>query len=439
MAFFWEDYPDMQELDGNRFLTFNIAVRVNQIEAGRDQDLGVDETAFHTPEAVRKLRDAFERGMPGGKVTWALSHQAFEDPRDNYKAIREIILDYRDRFGDDVTLFLGGFFPNMYNSREQVNVDIHDGLAMASAMVGGGFRPESIVAGFLAAENQRYLAEEEGVHVCQGNIWSQYAVDNGDGEGAIQYPYFPSREHFCKPAQGPADFIDCVNLDGWTCDFVSARRSGCTDHYNSRMGVGPIETFYQDRFFPPEVGLREMLATTAAHFDTGFSLNGFAWVTVLWETSLTLSGGDRTEYLVAWLEEMRRRWPEVVSATQGEFGLAWRRHFADNGPIDYRFVQRGTGIFGSEENLEVRWFMNRDFRLALMRDWQAGGPEEIFDFTRYDLPAEEPQDLSRNWSLMNRINQKGTRPQDVPTPMSALDDDDRALILRRYPELEGIG
>ncbi len=43
----------------------------------------------------------------------------------------------------------------------------------------------------------------------------------GDGDGSICYPYYPSREHFCKPAQADSDFIDCVNLDGWTCDFLT--------------------------------------------------------------------------------------------------------------------------------------------------------------------------------------------------------------------------
>ena len=99
---------------------------------------------------------------------------------------------------------------------------------MVSAMVGGGYRPRSVLAGYLAAENQRFLAEKEGIHVCQGNIWSQYGIDNGDGDGSICYPYYPSREHFCKPAQAAGDFIDCVNLDGWTCDFVDARRHGVT-------------------------------------------------------------------------------------------------------------------------------------------------------------------------------------------------------------------
>ncbi|MEI7460356.1 MAG: DUF3864 domain-containing protein [Pirellula sp.] len=61
-------------------------------------------------------------------------------------------------------------------------------------------------------------------------------------------------------------------------------------------------------------------------------------------------------------------------------------------------------------------------------------------FTRYDLPASEPADpgpgqQTRNWSLMNRINQKGTRPQDVPVAISELADEDRALIRRHYPEL----
>jgi len=32
--------------------------------------------------------------------------------------------------------------------------------------------------------------------------------------------------------------------------------------------------------------------------------------------------------------------------------------------VDYRFVQRGTGIGGSDADKEIRWFMNRDFRLC---------------------------------------------------------------------------
>ena len=62
------------------------------------------------------------------------------------------------------------------------------------------------------------------------------------------------------------------------------------------------------------------------------------------------------------------------------------------------------------------------------------------DFTRNDLPAGEPPDPapgghSRNWSLINRINQKGLRPQDKPVPLSALRAEEKALIQRHYPEL----
>lgn len=100
----------------------------------------------------------------------------------------------------------------------------HGLLGLVSGMVGDRYRPQCLVAGFMDAENQRLLAVEEGIHVCQGQIWSQHGIDNGDGDGGICYPYYPSREHYLKPAQGAADFVDCVCLDGWTCDFLSARR-----------------------------------------------------------------------------------------------------------------------------------------------------------------------------------------------------------------------
>jgi hypothetical protein len=75
-----------------------------------------------------------------------------------------------------------------------------------------------------------------------------------------------------------------------------------------------------------------------------------------------------------------------------------------------------------------------------LRDWKNNGPEQVIDFTRYDLTAKEPADPepgnhSRNWSIMNRINQKGTRPQDRPVALRDLAEDDQALIRRRHPEL----
>jgi hypothetical protein len=367
-------------------------------------------------------------------MTWAFSWRALFDDRENYRRIREIIPGFHEKYGDDVTFIPGAYFANAYNTRDEVNKDLHDGLARVSEIMGGGFRPKSVIAGFLAAANQKYLAEKEGIRVCQGNIWSQYAVDNQDGEGSISYPYYPSTEHFCKPAQSAGDFIDCVNLDGWTCDFLAARRQGqdWAASQRSRMGVGPIETI---EWFGPEVGLAQMVQTTAAHFDAGFALNGWAWVTNCWEISLVPQIGH-LEVLTRWSKRIRERWPSAECLTLGDFGSAFRAQYPNNENLRYRFVQRGTGIGGSEVPLEIRWFMCREFRLALLRSWREKGPERVIDFTRYDLPAREPQDMTRSWSLMGRINQKRTRPQDEPVPFGSLAPDERALILKWFPELK---
>ena len=420
---------EKRTLLNNRFLTFATVIRVNQIEASRGQNLGQDETALHTPEAVAAFRSAFARGWPDGRITWALSWLALRADSAQYKAIRKLVAEYHARFGDDVTFIPGGYFANAYSTREQVNKDLHEGLALAAAIVGGGYRPKSVIAGFLAAENQRFLAENEGIHVCQGNIWSQYGVDNQDGDGSICYPYYPSKEHFCKPAQAPEDFIDCVNLDGWTCDFLAAQRAAFAGGFNSRMGVGPIETIHGHGL---EKGLREMLHTTAIHFDKGFELNGFAWVTNIWEIVIGPEG------LADWLSAVRQRWPGTRCITHGEFGLLWREHFKDNTPLDYRFVERGSGIGGSDADKGIRWLMNREFRLALLRNWKNGGPEQVIDFTRYDLPAQEPRGLTRSWSLMGLINQKQTRPQDRPVSMRELPLEDQERIVGKYPELSSL-
>ncbi|MCE2960701.1 MAG: DUF3863 domain-containing protein [Akkermansiaceae bacterium] len=438
------------ELMGGRFLTLNTIVRVKQIEVTRDTSHGPDESEIHTPAEARIFREAIDKAWPGAKITWAFSWLALHDERQSYRELRELVVTYQKKFGDEITFIPGAYFSNMYNSREQVNRDLHEGLKRVSEIVGGGYRPKSVVAGFLSADNLKYLAEVEGIHVCQGNIWSQYAVDNGDGEGSICYPYYPSREHFCKPAQSEKDLIDCVNLDGWTVDFLAARIAGSKkvndERWRSRQGVGPIETLLD---MGTERGLEAMFAATSSHFDDGFKRNGFAWVTNGWEMCLVegrkiygYGGRNGMDGLEQWLTGIRKRWPDTKLITQGEFGELWRAHYKNNDAINYQFVHRGCGIRASEADKEIRWFMNKDFRLALLRDWKANSEEQVIDFTRYDEPAQEPADpendkKSRNWSLMNRINQKGTRPQDQPKRLNELLDKDQELISKKYPELFG--
>ncbi|MDR3627835.1 MAG: DUF3863 domain-containing protein [Ignavibacteriaceae bacterium] len=412
-------------LTGGRFLTFNAVIRVNQIEVTRNKNIGQDERKLHTPERVKEFRGAIEKGCPGAKITWALSWLALHDESKNYNEIRKLVTEYHFKYGDEVTFIPGAYFSNAYNTREQINLDLTEALAKVSDIVGNGYRPKSIVAGFLAAENLKYLAEKENIHVCQGNIWSQYAIDMQDGDGSVSYPYYPSTEHFCKPAQGKNDFIDCVNLDGWTMDFLAARREGNKEGFNSRMGVGPIETFMN---YGEETGLKEVLHTASIHYDKGFELNKFAWVTDCWEVSLPYTG------LTSFFSAIKKRWPDVKVITQGEFGLLWRKHFKQN-DFNYRFVEKGSGIGGSDENMEIRWFMNKDFRLALLHDWKLKTEEQVIDFTRYDLKAEEPKELTRSWSLMGKINQKQTRAQDKPVSLNELTDEDKNLIYKRIPEL----
>lgn len=415
-------------LMGNRFLTFNAIVRVNQIEVARDKNVGHDERKLHTPAVVSKFREAIVRGFPGARITWAFSWLALHDTTADYRKIRELVVGYQKKYGDEITFIPGAYFANAYNPVEQVNRDLHDGLAKLSEIVGNGYRPKSVVAGFLSSKNQDFLAKNEGIHVCQGNIWSQYAIDNQDGDGAVCYPFYPSKEHFCKPAQGKADFVDCVNLDGWTTDFLAARREGFAGGFNSRMGVGPIETLGK---YGLETGLKEMMHTTAIHFDKGFELNGFGWVTNCWEVSLPIDVAG----LTGWLSEIRKRWPDVKLITQGEFGLIWRDHYKSNS-FNYRFREVGSGIGGSDADKEICWFMNKDFRLATLRSLNSDSGT-IIDFTRYDLPAQEPTGTTRRWSLMGEINQKQTRPQDKPVWLKQLQPEMKKIIEKHYPELFG--
>ncbi|MDE3104577.1 MAG: DUF3863 domain-containing protein [Acidobacteriota bacterium] len=425
--------PALAEPPGlrGRFVTHVSVVRVNQIEVRRDRNIGLDEVPDNSIARIRSRREAFERGCPDGRMTWAISWLALYDQREQYQQARRLLASYHDRYGDEITFIPGGYFAPMYNTRDEIRDTIHTALGTIATMVGGNYRPQCLVAGFMDAENMRLLAADEGIHVCQGQIWSQHGIDNGDGDGGICYPYYPSRQHYLKPAQGKDDLIDCVCLDGWTCDFLTARRQGFEGGFNSRLGVGPIESVGN---LGTKTGHMEMLATTAMHFDDGYARNGFGWVTGIWETSV---GHD--DDLAWWLQAIRERWPDTRVVTEGEFGLEWRRHRRDNAGLDYRFHAQGTGAPGSEPELAIDWYMNREFRLALLQNVAQHGPHMAIDFTRYDLPATEPTGMQREWSLMNVLNQKGTRPQDKPKRLSELSAEDQRMIFARYPELKRWG
>jgi len=140
------------------------------------------------------------------------------------------------------------------------------------------------------------------------------------------------------------------------------------------------------------------------------------------------------EGLTFWLSEIKRQWPDVRFVTQGEFGMIWRAKFKSNS-FRYRFEEQGSGIGGSDSDKEIKWFMNKTFRLALLKDLK-NGEEKVIDFTRYDLKTNEPESGStRNWSLMGEINQKQTRPEDKPIPMDQLSKDTRSMIKAFYPDL----
>jgi len=121
--------------------------------------------------------------------------------------------------------------------------------------------------------------------------------------------------------------------------------------------------------------------------------------------------------------------------------LLGNRFFTFNTVVRVNQIETSRDVaHGEDPDMEIRWFMNKDFRLALLRNWKANTPEKLIDFTRYDLKAQEPADPKpgqhiRNWSLLNRLNQKGIRPQDKPIPIGQLNADEQAIIKHRYPEL----
>ncbi|MDN3549214.1 DUF3863 domain-containing protein [Mucilaginibacter aquaedulcis] len=430
-------------LNGNRFVTLCIMIRTTPWEVSRDVKLHPrDESTWHTLDGVRAMREAFAKHNPDGRLTWGFTLNALEDKRKNYQEIRDYVVQCQQKYGDEVSYF-PGYFPAMYLPRERVNREMTEAIEIITHFVGNNYRPKAIMGGFLSADTLQYLAEKEKIHTAHAVIWSQFAIDGGGADGSPSYPFYPSKQHFCKPAQNASDFIDCVNLDGWTMDFICARKAGAMDHnltgYNSRRGVGPIETYVG---WGLDLGHKEVMHTQSLHFDRGIELNGFGWVTNIWEAQMVHEFGKDLicNALEMWVEDTKKRWPDTHFITFGEYGELWRAQYKNNEHWNYRFEERGSGFGDSYNNIELKWFMNKEFRLAILRDWHMGTPYQVIDFTRYDLPAKEPRDPDplhpvKNWSLINEINQKSIRPQDKPKPIKELSKHDQDLIASHYPDL----
>ena len=418
-----------------RALSLATVVRYWTVETTRTEHLLNNESAIHTVANCRALRDAVSAGWPGATITWAFSWVALHAGDGEYPAIRSLVAGYVAMYGDEFSFIPGGYFAPMYNTEAQTSADIHDALATITATVGGGYRPRAIIAGYLGAQTMARLAAVEGIHVAQATIFSQYNIDFGDGDGGSPYPYFPSTQHYLKPAQGLEDFIDVVSMDGWTVDFLAARRNGFADGFNSRMGVGPIETIRNEG---PAKGFIEQMHATSQHFDQGFALNGEAFVTSIWEVSL--ASAINVSYLTQWLAAVRAEWPDAAAITHGEYGLQWRAQYAGNNSYNYSWVEIGSGIGGSDADKELTFFANRAFRLVLLRNLtDVGGAGLCIDFTRYaGVDFSEPTGLTRSWNLMyaGGPNMKQSRgAEDEPRSLSELAPSDQLLIKQWLPGL----
>ena len=438
-----------------RYINFMTAVRVQSWENTRARGHGANmERERHTPEIALKMRKSLAEAFPEARITWAWSWGALTDKEQNYVELRKLMPQFVKEYGDEMTFWPGVDFANKFNTQEQCKKDLHEALELVSHMVGNGYRPKSVIAGHMSVESMKFLAENEGIHTVQGQIWSQFNIDGQDGDGGIIYPYYPSKDHFLKPAQGPRggdDFVDMVNLDGWTVDFFAARLRGMGKDYNSRVGVGPIET---QAYYGYDLGLREILHTCDVHFnDKAVAENGYGFVTAIWE--LTLFQWLDPHYLPRWIKAMREKYPDTQMLTTGEFGEKWREHNPDNSRINLKFVERGNNMPSEEEgkkitpkyrfhapifcpDMEIRWYFNKDFRFATIQNWKENGPKLVMDYTRYNQPYKEPSGnvIERHWDILDIINQKESRPQDKPKPFSELPADEQAKILKWYPELK---
>ena len=420
-----------------RYYCFTIVVRVNQIEVAPGLHLGTDERLENTLENLVKCREAIADAMPEAQITIAFSHEALSDKTENFVALRQKAKEYHEQYGDDVTYMLGAYCAGAYSPRQDIISYVDEAMSLLRAFMGETYLPLAIVGGFVPAKVMEHIASL-GIRTIQGVVFSQDAVDNQDGDGAMCYPYYPSKEHFCKPAQNAEDFIDIVALDGWTVDFINATHSGTTaEDYHNRSGCGPIEALYP---YGKEKGIEIIIETAAQMFEESYALNeGFGYATVIWELCLIQKDGQHQmkfdeKALNHLFKGLKARFPDVKVVPFGQVGNIFRASYKNNDKLNYHFIHRGMDANDSHKSLEIEWYMNKLCRLAIRTDLRTG-EKKIIDFTDYTKTAQEPPDshyakgiVYRNWSLLGDINQKGLRAQDKPIAIESLSETQKKLI-----------
>ena len=193
----YDESISKQAMNG-RYFCFCIVIRVNQIEVAPGINVGHDERSENTVENLVKYRQAICDAVPDAKITIAFSHEALLDESSNFIALREKAKEYHLIYGDDITYMLGAYFSGAYSPREAICSHVDDAIALLKSFMGKDYLPLAIVGGFVPARVIEHIASL-GIHTVQGIIFSQYAIDNQDGDGSMCYPYYPSKEHFCKP------------------------------------------------------------------------------------------------------------------------------------------------------------------------------------------------------------------------------------------------
>ena len=226
-----------------RFVTHVSVVRVNQIEVTPTTNLGEDEAPLNSPDHIRSRRDAFAAGAPDGKMTWAISWLALIDQRQEYKDARRLLASYHDKYGDEITFIPGGYFAPMYRHAQAQSADDPQGAGHDLGV--GRQRISAAVSGRgLSGRRQPALSRHGRGHSC---------VPGPDLEPARHRQRRRRRRHLLSLLPQPRALPETGAREGrlhrlrlprrLDLRFSCRRATRVSKHkFNSRLGVGPIET-----------------------------------------------------------------------------------------------------------------------------------------------------------------------------------------------------
>ena len=208
-------------------------------------------------------------------MTWAVSWSALQDTRKEYKETANSSPTFTVTSATKSPSSRAVISRRVQHARAGIAPPFATALGMVSAMVGGNLVPQSS-SPVMDAENQRLLAKTKTSTFARDRSGASTASTTAMAMAASAIPTTPAANTISSPPRASRiSSIASASTAGPATSLLLGAKGSRADSTAASASVPSRAVGNLGK----EVGRKEMLDTTAMHFDAGRALNGFGFVT----------------------------------------------------------------------------------------------------------------------------------------------------------------